>query len=71
MKQNDIDMSEYMSLQIMEIENFRESLALHNHKSVSFDEAVAIWINEGFAEEYRSNYVDNPRTCRPCYCIAD
>lgn len=51
---NDAD---YLSLQIMEIERFRLNLRQRLKRRVSFDEALALWIAEGYAEDFRSAFL--------------
>ncbi len=48
--------SDFMSLQLMEIESFRATLAHQNQVQVSFQEAAMIWFAEGYAEEFRIRY---------------
>ncbi len=56
MKQRKFNLSDYMSLQIIEIEHFCKDLSIQNRKKISFEEATMIWIHEGFAEKFRSQY---------------
>ncbi|MFQ5752290.1 MAG: hypothetical protein ACE5HI_09860 [bacterium] len=48
--------SDYMSLQLMEIESFRMSLSQQSQEHISFHEAVMLWIAQGYAEEFKAEY---------------
>ncbi len=48
--------SDFMALQLMEIENFRAILARQSEENVSFQDAVLLWIAQGHAEDFRSEY---------------
>ncbi len=50
------DQSEYMALQLMEIEDFRLQLSSYGGKKISFQDAVMLWISDGRAEEFREDY---------------
>lgn len=56
MKDKKHSQSDFMSLQLMEIESFRATLASQNHAKVSFQEAAMIWFAEGYAEEFKSHF---------------
>ena len=53
---NRLDQSEYMALQLMEIEEFRLSLSRRGGEKISFQEATMLWISNGCAEEFREGY---------------
>ncbi|MFQ5863908.1 MAG: hypothetical protein ACE5IW_01610 [bacterium] len=57
MKEKRFNQSDYMSLQLMEIEKFRLTLSQRSHEQVTFQDAVMLWITEGLAEEFRSEYL--------------
>lgn len=48
--------SDYMALQLMEIEKFRMTLTQRGQEQVSFQEAAMLWITEGYAEAFKSTY---------------
>jgi len=48
--------SDYMSLQLMEIENFRMSLSQQDHKSISFQDAMYLWFSHGYGDSFKSDY---------------
>lgn len=56
MREKKHSQSDFMSLQLMEIESFRATLSRQNQVSVSFQEAAMIWFSEGYAEEFKSHY---------------
>lgn len=56
MERRKFKQSDYMSIQLMEIERFRMTLAQNSHAPISFQEAVMLWITEGYAEEFKSNF---------------
>lgn len=57
MKEKKFYQSDYMSLQLMEIEKFRLTLSQRSQEPVTFQDAVMLWITEGLAEEFRSEYL--------------
>ncbi|MFQ5824110.1 MAG: hypothetical protein ACE5JB_08665 [bacterium] len=57
--------SDYMSLQLMEIENFRMTLSQQSQEQITFQEAVLLWITEGYAEEFRTGYLLKRETTEP------
>ncbi|MFQ5825073.1 MAG: hypothetical protein ACE5JB_13550 [bacterium] len=57
MKEKKYSQSDYMSLQLMEIERFRMTLSQRSQEQITFPEAVMLWITEGHAEEFRSEYL--------------
>lgn len=57
--------ADYLSLQIMEIERFRATLRRRLKRKVTFDEALALWIAEGYAEDFRSAFLAGTPTTRP------
>ncbi len=57
MKAKRSNQSDYMSLQLMEIEKFRMTVAQQNREKITFQEAVMLWITEGYAEEFRAEYL--------------
>ena len=48
--------SDYMALQLMEIESFRRSLSYESVEPITFQEAVMLWVSEGLADEFKSAY---------------
>ncbi len=48
--------SDFMSLQLMEIENFRMTLSRQSEENVSFQDAILLWISQGYADEFRLQY---------------
>lgn len=48
--------SDYMSLQLMEIENFRQFLSDQSDEKITFQEAIMLWISQGYADEFKSEY---------------
>ena len=48
--------SEYMALQLMEIESFRRSLSHESAEPITFQEAVMLWVSGGLADEFKSEY---------------
>lgn len=48
--------SDYMSLQLMEIENFRLSLSQYEHKNISFRDAMYLWYSHGYADSFKDDY---------------
>lgn len=57
MKAKRSNQSDYMSLQLMEIERFRMTVSQQNREKITFQEAVMLWITEGYAEEFRTEYL--------------
>lgn len=57
MKAKSYNQSDYMALQLMEIENFRFSLSQQSKKDISFQEASLLWVWQGYAEEFKDDYV--------------
>ncbi len=57
MKAKRSNQSDYMSLQLMEIERFRMTVSQQNQEKITFQEAVMLWITEGYAEEFRTEYL--------------
>lgn len=56
MKEKKFNQSDYMALQLMEIESFRRHLAQQSQEPITFQEAVMLWVSEGFAEEFKSEF---------------
>ncbi len=56
MEQKNFKQSDYMSLQLMEIESFRVSLSQQSKEHISFYEAVMLWVAQGYAEEFQAGY---------------
>lgn len=65
MKTKQFQQSDYMSLQLMEIEKFRMILSKQTSQPVSFQEAVMLWITEGYAEAFRSQYFSTHNNVKP------
>jgi hypothetical protein len=45
--------ADLMAMQLMEIENFRISVSQQNNKNITFQEAVMLWISEGYADNFK------------------
>jgi hypothetical protein len=45
--------ADLMVMQLMEIENFRLSVSQQNDKNLTFQEAVMLWISEGYADNFK------------------
>ena len=45
--------SDLMAMQLMEIENFRISVSQQNKKNITFQEAIMLWISEGYADNFK------------------
>ena len=56
MKESEYRQSDYMALQLMEIENFRVCLSHQSQKSISFNEAALLWVSQGYADEFKADY---------------
>ena len=56
MTERKFQQSDYMSLQLMEIEHFRMSLSQQGEERVSFQDAAVLWIAQGHADEFRTQY---------------
>ncbi len=57
MKEKSYNQSDYMALQLMEIENFRFSLSQQSQKDISFHEAALLWVSQGYADEFKDDYI--------------
>jgi len=57
MTPDEFKQSDYMALQLMEIEDFRLILSRQSDGKISFQEAVMLWISEGYADEFRDDYL--------------
>jgi len=57
--------SDYMSLQLMEIENFRKFLSDQSDENITFQEAIMLWIAQGYADEFKSEYQARGSTVEP------
>ncbi len=65
MREKIVNQSDYMSLQLMEIENFRVTISQQSHESVSFQEAALLWVSEGYADAFRAGYKRKPGRREP------
>lgn len=65
MNEKKFKQSDYMSIQLMEIENFRASLARDSEEKVTFQEAVMLWISQGYAEAFKSFYLQKKDQIEP------
>ncbi len=65
MKKSEFTDADYLSLQILEIERYRIHLRRRLKRRVSFDEALALWIAEGYAEDFRSAFLAGRPTQAP------
>lgn len=57
MTTDEFKQSDYMALQLMEIEDFRLVLSRQSDGTISFQEAIMLWISEGYADEFRDDYL--------------
>ncbi len=57
--------SDFMAAQLMEIENFRKVIAEQNREKITFREAIMLWIAEGYADEFKAEYLLNQREFEP------
>lgn len=65
MKNRNFNQSEYMSLQLMEIENFRKALMYKSDEKITLQEAMVLWISGGYADEFKSRYFLNKNNSEP------
>lgn len=65
MRKKKFSQSDFMSLQLMEIEKFRMTLSQRSQEPITFQEAVLLWITEGYAEEFRTEYFLNNNKIEP------
>lgn len=56
MNEEKFKQSDYMALQLMEIESFRRSLSHDSVEPITFQEAVMLWVSGGLADEFKSEY---------------
>ncbi len=56
MNEDKFKQSDYMALQLMEIESFRRSLSQESVEPITFQEAVMLWVSGGLADEFKSEY---------------
>ena len=45
--------ADLMAMQLMEIENFRISVSHENNRNITFQEAIMLWISEGYADNFK------------------
>lgn len=57
MNHREFKQSDFMSLQLMEIESFRKTLSHQSQENVSFQDAALLWIAQGYADEFRSQFM--------------
>ena len=60
-----IKQSDYMSMQLMEIEHFRLSLARQSHEKITFQEAVMLWFSEGYADKFNDGFFKKTNKIEP------
>lgn len=48
--------SEYMAVQIREIEKYRTKLQNKHNEIITFQTAVEFWVSEGLAERFEKDY---------------
>jgi len=48
--------SDYMSLQLMKIEQLRISLSQQSHDTITFNEAAMLWFSQGHADIFRKRF---------------
>jgi len=65
MHKKKVNQSDYMSLQLMEIENFRMSLSYEGQAIISFQEATMLWFSEGRADKFKADYPMMRETMKP------
>jgi hypothetical protein len=56
MKEKKIDQSEFMSMQLMEIEDFRLILSQKAQENITFQEAIMLWISKGYADNFNEEF---------------
>ena len=56
MNANEYKQSDFMTLQLMEIESFRKLLSQQSDESITIQEAFILWISGGYADEFKSEY---------------
>jgi len=56
MSKREFKQSDYMALQLMEIESFRKFLSSQSDEKITFQEATMLWIAQGYADEFKSEY---------------
>ncbi|MFQ5636997.1 MAG: hypothetical protein ACE5IR_03280 [bacterium] len=67
MKDKEFRQSDYMSSQLMEIESFRISLTQQGQEAVTFQDAALLWVAQGYADEFRSQYMLKKYEFEPAY----
>jgi hypothetical protein len=51
-KETKTGQADLMAMQLMEIENFRITVSQQNDKNVTFQEAIMLWISQGYADNF-------------------
>jgi len=44
--------ADLMAMQLMEIEHFRITVSQKNDRNVTFQEAIMLWISQGYADNF-------------------
>ncbi len=65
MSKKDLNHAEYMSLQLMEIESFRQTLTHPGQEKISFNEAAMLWISKGHADKFKAGHNNKGRKVQP------
>ncbi len=51
-----INQADYMSLQLMEIEQLRVNLSQQSQDKITFNEAATLWFSQGRADVFRKRF---------------
>ena len=51
-----VNQADYMSLQLMEIEQLRINLSQQSHDKITFNEAAMLWFSQGRADIFRKRF---------------
>ncbi len=51
-----VNQADYMSLQLMEIEQLRVNLSHQSNDKITFNEAAMLWFSQGCADVFRKRF---------------
>lgn len=51
-----VNQADFMSLQLMEIEQLRINLSQQSHDKITFNEAAMLWFSQGRADVFRKRF---------------
>ncbi len=51
-----VNQADYMSVQLMEIEQLRINLSQQSHDNITFNEAFILWFSQGRADVFRKRF---------------